>query len=297
MNKKIKFLRNSLVAVVVVATGFTLGIQSTAALWADQDSLPLTASSGAFAGTVEMNGVSIPTTATGDTYKTAAITLNQANVDSIVATGKVAIPLAIKTNISGQAAISPLLSITTKNWNNDTQYIEPSWKLYKIAEGQTCKYSNLGEPNFIAGENTITLNGSGNSNSNPYLIGSYNASAAQTYQFCLVGTAPVVNCESGKVAIHLGYANGCGVYSNTGTVKFDKYDGTIGQTTVTDTFNKVTLKYDWANWGTAIDKDIVASGAQTAAVNITLGYKITSLDGVLDSSVSNSGMNNIPSFG
>lgn len=293
-----KLFKNSIIAVTAFAVISTLGVQTTAALWSDsKTSTALTGFAGAYQGSAEMNGKVLSMTATANTYETKAVTLSQANIDSLVTTGKVAIPLTIKTSISGLAAIQPLLSVTTRNWNNDSTYIEPAWKLHKMAADQTCNYSDVSGPNFVSGVNTLTLNGAGNSNSNPYLVASYNTTTTKDYLFCLTGTAPVVNCETGKTAVYANYANECGTSSNTGTLKFDKLDGTTGEVSVTDTFDKVTQKHDWAAWGEAVDKDTVKNAGETAAISIKLGYKITSLDEVANPDSSSTGVPNMPMLG
>lgn len=290
--------RNTLITTALTAVGVLLGTQVAVALWDNSvDSPTVNVLSGDYSGEVTMNGTKINTVAAGDTHETKEFTLSQGNVDSLVATGKVAIPLSITTSISGQAAMLPLMTVTAANWNNDSDYIEPSWRLYKVAEGETCSYDVTGNPNFISGENSVTLNGDGNSNSNPYLAGKYDTKETAAYNFCLVGTTPEVDCDSGKIAIHSGYDAECGTYTNKGTLKFDKYDGSKGEVSVTDTFDKVTQEYDWSDWGTAVAKDTPSGEFPETAVRIKLGYKVVPFDDVSDYTASSTNVANLATLG
>lgn len=297
MKSKTRVLRTVLVAAAAFALTAALGVQSTAALWTHSElGDQISVSGGSFAGQIAMNGQVVDTTASGNTYKSDNLTLSQANINSIANTGKVAIPLSITTNVTGQLAILPLLSVNARNWSGDSPYIEPSWKLQQLAEGQTCSYSDVSIANFSDGANTLTLNGTGDSNSNPYLVSTYDASASHKYSFCLIGTTPTVACDSGKLGVYAAYRPACGTYSNTGTLTYDKYDGTTDEVQVTDSFNKITEQYDWQAWGNAIDKDVVPADSDKAAVTIMAGYKVVTLDSVPNPDTSSTAISNLPVF-
>lgn len=296
MKDRKTFFKKALIVGTVAAVLSTVGVQSTAALWSDTRTAPvLTATGGAISGNAEMNGVAVPTTSKGsNVFESDAVTLSQANVDALVSTGKVAIPLKLSTSVTGMLAVQPTLSVSSQNWNKDSKYIEPSWKLFRTAG--TCTYSDATTANFSAGKKALTLNGAGDSNSTPYVAGNFYAAESATYNFCLVGTTNAVDCTTGKVAIHTGYANACGTYTNNGSVKYNRVDGVVGDTTSSTTLNNITQKYSWSSWGQAVDKNTVKAGADTATVSIKLGYKVVQLTAVTDPYVSNTATPNIPTL-
>lgn len=264
--------------------GFSLAIGTTDALWSDsKTSTAKNVPSGQNSVTVNYSGDSITTTinvnATNAEQKSRSnlLTLNEDDARTLTTNGNIAIPIKITGYISGMASLEPYIKVSSKNWNGGSASIEPEWKIARSVNG-TCTYRDLGSTsNLNTAAGSIGVNDStATKNSIAGVSGAYNATTSINETFCLLGKLPVINCESGKTAIHPGYLNNCGSYTNVATVSWTDFEKPNNKGTAQTqwTTNKVTKNYDWSKWVTAIDKNVTTSGSELAPFKLSLGWNI-----------------------